>query len=83
MVGKFNKVNNGIPPHLDEDDIISCIITSGSPNNDGDTNYCNGFKTKYLELNKFWFSLNIADYKLDVTAKFIWVFVLGVEIELH
>ena len=46
MVGKFNKVNNGIPPHLDEDDIISCIITLGSPNNGGDTDYYDGINNK-------------------------------------
>ena len=36
IVRKCNEINNGRPPHLDEDDNISCIITLGSPNNGGD-----------------------------------------------
>ena len=39
IVGKCNETNIGIPPHLDEDAMISCIITLGSPNNGDDTNY--------------------------------------------
>ena len=42
IVEKLNEINSGIPPHLDEDDIISCIITLGSPNNGGDTDYYDG-----------------------------------------
>ena len=33
IIGKSNKTNIGILPHLDEDDVISCIITLGSLNN--------------------------------------------------
>ena len=39
IIGKCNEANTGIPPHLDEHDIISYIITLGSPNNSSDTNY--------------------------------------------
>ena len=42
IVGKCNEINNGKPPHLDEDDIISCVITLRSPNNGGDTDYYDG-----------------------------------------
>ena len=42
IVGKCNEINNGIPSHSDEDDLISCIITLGSPNNGNDTDYYDG-----------------------------------------
>ena len=44
IVGKCNETNIGIPPHLHEDDKISCIITLGSSNNGGDTDYHDGLK---------------------------------------
>ena len=50
IVGNCNESKNGIPPYLDEDDIISCIITSGSPNNGGDTNYYDGFNKNMFEV---------------------------------
>ena len=43
QVGKLNGINNGIPPHLNKDDVISYIITLGSPNNGGDTDYYDGW----------------------------------------
>ena len=49
IVGKCNETNIGIPPHLDEDDIVSCIITLGSPNNDSDANYYDGLKNNMFE----------------------------------
>ena len=49
IVGKFNEINNRIPPHLDEDDIIPCIVTLRSPNNGGDTDDYDGINN-----NMFW-----------------------------
>ena len=49
IVGNCNETNIGILPHLDEDDIISCIITLGSPNNGNDTDCYDGLKN-----NMFW-----------------------------
>ena len=66
IAGKFNDINNGIPPHLDEDDIISCIITLGSPNNGGNTDYYDGINKNMFGDKLIRFHLNIANYKLDV-----------------
>ena len=44
IVGKHNEIDIGIPPHLDEDDIILCIIILGSPNTGCDTSYYDGMK---------------------------------------
>ena len=44
IVGKYTESNIGLPPHLDEGDRISYIITLGSPNNGGDTDYYAGLK---------------------------------------
>ena len=53
IVGKCNESNIGIPPHLDEDDIISCIVTLYSPNNGGDTDYYEGLKIKMFGVKQF------------------------------
>ena len=50
IVEKCNETNIGIPPHLDDDDIISCIITLGSPNNGGDTDYYDGLKNNRFRI---------------------------------
>ena len=50
IVGKWNETNIGIHPHLDDDDIISCIITLGSPNNGGDTDYYDGLKNNRFRI---------------------------------
>ena len=84
LVGKCNECKNlGIPPHLDEDDIISRIITLGSSNDGGDTNYYDGLKNNMFEVKYFWFCLNINSYRLDIITKFTMVFVLGLTIELN
>ena len=54
IVGKGNEINNAITPHLDEDDIISYILTLGSPIYGGETDYYDGLKKVCLGLNNFW-----------------------------
>ena len=45
-------MNNGIPPNLDEDNIISCIVTLGSPINGDDTNYYDGLNNNWFRAKK-------------------------------
>ena len=72
----FNEMNNEIPPHLDEEDILSCIVTLGSPINGGDTNYYDGFKSNRFGAKKFRYHLNIINYKFGVIGQFVMVFIL-------
>ena len=50
IVGKYTESIIGIPLPLDEDDRISYIITLGSPNNGGDTDYYDGLKNNRFRI---------------------------------
>ena len=41
------------PPHLDEDDVISYIITLGSPISGGDTDYYDGLKSNMFGVKQY------------------------------
>ena len=56
IVGKYDEMNNVNPPHFDEEYIILCIVTLGSPIN-GLTNNYDSLKKIGLELKKILYTI--------------------------
>ena len=63
IVGKLNEMDNEIPPHWDEEDILSCILTLDSPiNGDYDILKNNRFGAKIFLVPYKYYHIQIGWY---------------------